>query len=253
MNTSSLSLLIADDNEVNRWVLAEQLQFWSQDIVQAHDGLDAWNCLQQRRFDMVFLDLGMPNLDGLSLMKRLRRTSVYAKSPIIAVTAHLLSNQRADVIEQGFDEVLLKPIVLADLQPVIARFGVLQFGFDIDHYVDAMLMKVSQNRVLADALLKKLLIDMPALFETLSQALRQQDFKVAWTYAHQVHGAFCFYGFDDFKAMAQALEQAVLECDAQQTIENFQLLQRHFRKLMRSRGAIFERLTTQDAEAMVKK
>ena len=244
MTASGWAILIADDNEMNRWILAEQLHHWSQDVVSVCDGLEAWEELQQRRFDIVFLDLSMPELDGLSLMKRLRATPLYANAPIIAVTAHLLPDQRSGVMAQGFDEVLLKPITLADLERCIARAGGLYVG-DVAVYADPLLEKVSFNRSLGEALLQQLLIDMPAQFANLDLALQVQDFEQAWVVAHKIHGGFCFYGFNDFKQLAQALEQALLDHDVEQIARYFEVLRHKFAGLMRERSAIFERIAAQ--------
>jgi len=242
---SVLSILIADDNELNRWVLAEQLQPWSHDIVQVCDGVEAWDITQQRRFDLVFLDLGMPNLDGVSVMQRLRATRSYAKCPIIAVTAHLMLEQRAAIVAKGFDVVLLKPVMLSELQYWMSRFcGSGQIG-DIAVYADALLQKVSHNRNLGEALFKKLLLDMPAQFESIDQALQKLDFDAAWMGAHKVDGTFCFYGFEDFRSIAQALEQALLERDVVQAGEQLQYLQRKFRGLIHRRQVLIDRLGTQ--------
>ena len=121
MILTELSILIADDNEMNRWLLAEQLSVWSNDVALACDGLEAWNLLQDRQYSMVFLDVNMPGLNGFELVKKARTESPNRLTPIIAVTAHVQTHQRYLLIEDGFNECLIKPIVLADLQHVISR------------------------------------------------------------------------------------------------------------------------------------
>lgn len=245
MTISPCSILIADDNEMNRWVLEEQLRLWSQDVEVACDGLEAWDKLQQRRFHIVFLDLSMPQMDGLTLMKQMRGLPSYAKVPIIAVTAHLLPEQRSAVMAQGFDDVLIKPVMFTDLKQWITRLGHPLNASDVDVYADILLKKVSFNRNLGEALLKKLLIDMPAQFQDLELALERRDLEEAKVRAHKIHGGFCFYGFDDFKELAQATEQALLDHDFKQAGQHLQVLKSQFRGLISERSAIFERLTSQ--------
>jgi HPt (histidine-containing phosphotransfer) domain-containing protein len=193
----------------------------------------------------VFLDIGMPRLDGLTLMKRMRGLPIYAKLPIIAVTAHLLPEQRSSIMAEGFDDVLIKPVMLSDLQKWIARLSNPPKGSDVDVYADILLEKVSFNRNLGEVLLKKLLIDMPAQFDHLELALQRSDLEEAKATAHKIHGGFCFYGFDDFKKLALSTEQALLDNDLKQAGQHFQTLRHQFRGLMRERSTIFERLSSQ--------
>lgn len=236
--SSALALLVADDDELNRLVLTEQLRRWSQDIVEVCDGLQAWQQLQQRQFDMIFLDLNMPQLDGLSLTQRLRATPAYAKTPIIAVTAHLLPEQHQNVLGHGVDEIAYKPVLADDLQRLFTRTGLIKSTDGASCYADVLLEKASYNRALGEALLMQLLTDMPLQFARLNQALKNQDFSLARMMAHKIHGGFCFFDFEDFRDIAHCLEQATIQQNAWVALHYCQQLQQKLHILTQQRGDI---------------
>ncbi len=241
MTSSDLSILIVDDNEMNRWLLAEQLQFWSNDIVQAGNGGEAWALLQHNDYDLAFLDVNMPVMDGVELFKKVRQ-QLHRRAIFIAVTAHAQQQQQRKLLDQGFDDCLIKPVVLADLQRIISQYRGATNKVDVDLYATTLLHKVGYNRQLGEVLLKKLFAETPEQFEEIEQALRQQQTRQAWEIAHKLHGGFCFYGFDDFRPLAERLEQSLLDSDLEDAQFHLLRLQEKFAQVMNSRVEVFARL-----------
>lgn len=232
MMQTDLSLLIADDNEINRWLLAEQLSGWSEDITLACDGLEAWALLQSRQYSMVFLDVNMPGMTGFEIVKKARTESLNCLSPIIAVTAHVQSYQRHLLIEGGFNDCLTKPIVLADLQQVISDWYKPVTLLSSQYYAQTLLQKVEHNRELGQLFLQKLFQEVPTQIASLEQALQNQQYPLALDIAHKLQGSFCFYGFDDFRTIAGQLEQGLLVADRAKAEHQFQLLSARFADLL---------------------
>ena len=114
-------LLVADDNETNRIVLAEMLAQTGVQVSMAENGQDAvaaWQRAQAagRAFDLLLLDITMPVLDGMSALAEIRRMEAGKQGvPAIAVTANAMPNQVADYIMGGFDTHLAKPFRRKDL------------------------------------------------------------------------------------------------------------------------------------------
>lgn len=246
MTKTALSILIADDNEMNRWLLAEQMQHWSNDISLACDGKEAWGLLQQRQYSLVFIDVNMPVMNGHDLIKKARADAANQAVPMIAITAHIQNCQRHLLIADGFNECLIKPIVLADLQRVVNQWCVSNNGKSGDYYADVILEKVQHNRELGRVFMQKLFAETPGQIASLEQTLQKQQCRQAWEIAHQLHGTFCFYGFEDFRTVARSLEQHLLEADIVKATQQFQQLAAKFTDLQNMKPCLADRLGSVD-------
>lgn len=242
MILTDLSILIADDNEMNRWLLAEQLGCWSDDITLAVDGRDAWGFLQQQQYALVFLDVNMPGLTGFELVKKVRAGSVNQASVVIAITAHVQSHQKHLLIDDGFNDCLIKPIVLADLQRIIAQWRAPAGDSDSHYYANSVLERVDSNRELGRQFLQKLFQELPLQMEALEQALHRRSAELALPIAHKLHGSFCFYGFADFRAIASRLEQSLIAGDIAEVWLHFQQLAAKCEALLDMRSELLTRM-----------
>ncbi len=244
MELAALSILIADDNEMNRWLLAEQMQYWCDDIALACDGREAWELLQQKHYSLVFIDVNMPVMNGWELIKRIRADTNYRSVPMIAITAHVQSQHRHLLIADGFNDCLIKPIVLADLQRVISQWCVPadEAKGNSDYYANALLEKVEHNSELGHVFLQKLFAETPNLLNHLEQTIKGHQSLQAWELAHKLHGTFCFYGFEDFRVLAGSVEQCLLEADVDGAAQQFQLLVAKFTDLENMKSDVESRL-----------
>ena len=106
-----LRILLAEDNEINLLAMKAQLERGGHDIIVARDGVEALERYYSDTFDVALVDIQMPNLDGIEVVKRIRANEADSfHLPVFAVTAYALDSQRVQFIEAGFDEVLTKPI-----------------------------------------------------------------------------------------------------------------------------------------------
>lgn len=238
---TALSILIADDNEMNRWLLAEQMQYWTDNISLASDGGDAWNLLQKNLYSLVFIDVNMPVMNGDELIKKVRAGSINQSVPMIAITAHVQSQRRHLLIADGFNDCLIKPIVLADLQRVVSEWCMSPNGKDGDYYADTLLEKVEHNRKLGRLFLQKLFADVPVQLSNLEQALQNQESEQACEMAHKLHGTFCFYGFGNFRELAGGLEQCLLNADIPNAMQQFKLISAKFSDLQNMKAKLENR------------
>jgi len=117
-----LNILIAEDNLVNQVVASRMLMKLGHSIVIASNGVEALRLLQQRRFDLVLMDIQMPEMDGLTATKRIREDEASGGSriPIVALTAHAMAGDRERYLASGMDGYISKPITTLELQSVIA-------------------------------------------------------------------------------------------------------------------------------------
>lgn len=116
-----LSVLLAEDHEVNQELFRTQLERLGCAVRLASDGREALAAFDGADFDLVLTDLFMPNMDGYETAKALRARG-YAK-PIIAVTASAIKGERDKCIEAGMNDVLVKPFKRKDLEDMLAFWG----------------------------------------------------------------------------------------------------------------------------------
>jgi sigma-B regulation protein RsbU (phosphoserine phosphatase) len=118
MNAEPSSLLIVDDEELNREGLARPLQRHGYAVSLAKSGREAIELLGERHFDLVLLDIMMPGMNGLEVLKFLRRIDSLIDLPIIMETARGESEDIVEALELGANDYVTKPL---DLPVVLAR------------------------------------------------------------------------------------------------------------------------------------
>src|SRR5437588_5268563 len=118
MAASQTSLLVVDDNEMNRDMLSRRLQRQGYDVSVAHDGSRALELIRDQRFDLVLLDVMMPGLNGLEVLKILREAHSATDLPIIMATARGDSADIVQALRLGANDYVTKPL---DFPVVLAR------------------------------------------------------------------------------------------------------------------------------------
>jgi signal transduction histidine kinase/CheY-like chemotaxis protein len=121
-DTRSLRLLVAEDNEVNREVLAAMISHLGHEPRFAHDGRAALDAAEREHFDLVLMDLHMPELDGVAATRAIRALpGAPSRVPIVALTADAFAETRERCFAAGMDAFLSKPVSLDALAQVLAR------------------------------------------------------------------------------------------------------------------------------------
>ncbi|HEU4413606.1 MAG TPA: response regulator, partial [Candidatus Angelobacter sp.] len=128
-SSEALRILLAEDNLINQKLAVRLLESLGHTVTVAHNGREALDVLSSGIFDLVFMDVQMPEMDGLAATREIRK-SPHAKwrgLPIIAMTAHAMKGDRESCIDAGMDGYLAKPINRQLLQQaieyVMARVG----------------------------------------------------------------------------------------------------------------------------------
>lgn len=121
IDLTGLKLLIAEDNILNQKVMESFLKRWDVEVVMVADGEEAINALKKSRFDMILMDLEMPNVDGYEAASRIRTMDDPTKRniPIIALTAAALNEVREQVYAVGMNDYVTKPFNPIELKKKI--------------------------------------------------------------------------------------------------------------------------------------
>jgi two-component system, cell cycle response regulator DivK len=108
-------ILLVEDNEMNRDMLSRRLVRRGFDVLLAEDGLKGVEVATSEQPDLVLMDLSLPGIDGWEATRRLKADPQTAAIPVIALTAHAMSQDRDKAIEVGCDDFDTKPIDLTRL------------------------------------------------------------------------------------------------------------------------------------------
>jgi two-component system cell cycle response regulator DivK len=114
-------ILIAEDNATNRELFRELLEARGYTVVEACDGTEALQMMEQVLPDILLLDIGMPVLDGFAVVRAIRESPRLAALPVLAVTAYAMQGDRERVLNSGFDGYLSKPINAKSLAEELER------------------------------------------------------------------------------------------------------------------------------------
>ena len=252
LNSPSFSVLIADDNNINRLLLKNQLEGRCQKITVANEGVEALKYVTKERFDLVLLDLQMPGHSGHELIKMIRQDHcINRETPVIAITAHAQLSQRKKIIAEGFDECLIKPILAEQLDEIIDLWkspaNPLPQTVSQD-YPRQILNKTCQNYDLALTIAKKLFVELPQQLKHIETALKHQQPGLALEITHKLHGSVSFCGLTDIQKPANSLEQNLLNNDYREATASFRTLQDVIRKFTKSENAILAVLSKRNSQ-----
>jgi signal transduction histidine kinase/AmiR/NasT family two-component response regulator len=114
-------VLVVDDHPVNRRVIRLFLEPFECELLEAENGQQALDALAREAVDIVLMDVNMPVLDGLEATRRLRKDPRFARLPVIALTADVMSSQIKTCLEAGCDAHVAKPIDLRNLLSAMDR------------------------------------------------------------------------------------------------------------------------------------
>ena len=116
-------VLLVDDDEMNRFFGKALIGSLGVSVEVAESGEETLQLLQETVFDLVFMDISMPDMDGYETTRQIRRDRRFAALPVVALTAHAIAGERERCLAAGLDDYLTKPFELEQLQMAIWRWS----------------------------------------------------------------------------------------------------------------------------------
>jgi two-component system cell cycle response regulator DivK len=122
------TILYVEDNHSNVIVVQRVAKNLGCDLLVAVDGQTGLDIARSKLPDLILMDIGLPDIDGLEVTSLLRAETATAQTPIVAVTAHAMNGDRQRCIAAGCDEYLSKPYQVKELSAIIHQFLGSQIG-----------------------------------------------------------------------------------------------------------------------------
>ncbi|MGL4613810.1 MAG: response regulator, partial [Shewanella sp.] len=207
-----LTVLAVDDNFANLKLIDTLLNELVTTVVSVNSGEEAVKQAKIRTFDLIFMDIQMPGTDGISATKQIRQDSLNRNTPIIAVTAHAIAEERELILGSGMEGYLPKPIDEAALKVVINRWIARPKFTHFDLHTlnwELCLTQANHKPDLALEMLRMLLDSLPQTVESIQQSLNQHDPHPLLSTIHKLHGASCYCGVPTTQRLCQEIETAL--------------------------------------------
>lgn len=206
------NVLAVDDMEINLRLLTTWLKNTNLQLTLAYSGADAVAQCKEHEFDVILMDVQMPNMDGLEATKLIRQTDLNLGTPIIAVTAHAFKEEQDRLLASGMDDYLPKPINLSDLIDLIKRWC--QIADPINEEQPSFdwslaLKRANQNEEAAKDILQQFVQQLPDLVESIEQASQLENYDEMQAKVHQLHGVCCYTGVPAMLTLCADMEGAL--------------------------------------------
>lgn len=214
-------VLVVDDSETNRLVAGEMLKKAGHSVEMAEDGQSAIDAAARSDYDVIFMDVSMPGLDGLEATRAIRaRGGRAARIPIVALTAHAMSGDRERCLAAGMSDYVTKPLRGAELAMAVER--VLARGDDpavpptvpdtarrADADVDPHALRVLEeglDRETAERLIGIFCREVPGRIARIRAAAARCDDKILHAEAHALKSSAATFGARRLSELAADIE-----------------------------------------------
>ncbi|EAR54735.1 putative sensor histidine kinase/response regulator [Photobacterium sp. SKA34] len=230
-----LTVMAVDDNPANLKLISALLGERVETVITATGGKKAVEYAKNKAFDLIFMDIQMPEMDGVTACQKIHDTALNHNTPVIAVTAHAMAGERERLINAGMDDYLTKPIEEHILQQILAKWiapttpqatpsSVSRALVTLEGQVNDLAPVKKNNNVsfdwdlalkqaagkvdLAHDMLQMLLDFMPEVEMLVNEALDGKDVEL-WSPIHKLHGSCAYSGVPRLKNLCLEIETAL--------------------------------------------
>ncbi|OTW26342.1 two-component sensor histidine kinase BarA [Vibrio parahaemolyticus] len=232
-----LTVLAVDDNPANLKLISALLKERVETVTACSNGQQAVNLATEKKYDLIFMDIQMPLMDGVTACQNIKELELNKDTPVIAVTAHAMAGERDRLLAAGMDDYLTKPIEEHVLQQVLVHWNpntcTESIGKVAPSYVDepaseapataentqpdviidwqAALKQSANKEDLAKDMLRMLIDFIPEVEEVVDHALEQDDYsrEELIHVIHKLHGSSSYCGVPRLKSLCATLEHAL--------------------------------------------
>jgi|HubBroStandDraft_6_1064221.scaffolds.fasta_scaffold01339_6 PAS domain S-box-containing protein len=227
-----LRILVAEDNPVNQELVLHLLERRGHSVIVAENGRQALAAIEKHKFDLVLMDVQMPEMGGIEATQAIREKekSTGTHLPIVAMTAHAMRGDRERCIEAGMDSYLAKPLDPRTFLQTVESMGSSEIpkpAFPAEQTEEAsppiaggpdesaLLARFNGNHKLLQTLVKAFLEDAPKMMDRIRKAVTARDAAALADAAHALKGSVGNFGpsspFETARRMELSARQGTLE------------------------------------------
>lgn len=232
-NIVPIKVLAVDDNEANLKLIKTLLLEQVGSVITASNGLEAVELCKTEKYALIFMDIQMPVMDGISALLEIKAKTFNDSTPIIAVTAHALHGEKDKLIEQGFNSYLSKPIDEAMLNHTIYEYvDINDFSTHNSRTKKIKVASAIQTPLISaqtiaiidwplalkragnkEALAKEMLIgltkSLPEAKTHINEAITSHDIEQLKALIHKLNGACCYSGVPNLGKITHQIETSL--------------------------------------------
>ncbi|CAH7133851.1 sensor histidine kinase BarA [Vibrio chagasii] len=235
-----LTVMAVDDNPANLKLITALLKERVETVISCTSGQQAIDKATETQFDIIFMDIQMPQMDGVTACQNIKKLANNANTPVIAVTAHAMTGERDRLLEAGMDDYLTKPIEEHVLQQVLIHWS--PTSDEVEHIekinpdhpavsaeVDnnpvsesnssehkniiidwqAAMKQAANKEDLARDMLQMLVDFIPEVYDAAEKAIEDTDYPVEQLIhiIHKMHGSSSYSGVPRLKSVCATIEK----------------------------------------------
>lgn len=234
-----MRVLLVEDNAFNQAVAMEVLEKLGCEVVPASNGRKAVQAFDTQPFDVILMDIQMPEMDGFEATRLIRAKETSRRTPIIAQTAHAFAEDKARCLEAGMDDYVSKPIKTSDLLRCLQRFAspTSRSPSHVSNPTDTSLAEkldqVDESRFDLRALLDSLsgdedclreMVDLfftqvPFALDEICTAAREKEWEQVARHCHTLKGSFATFHALGLIDTTEEIERASRQLDFKKALE----------------------------------
>jgi signal transduction histidine kinase/DNA-binding response OmpR family regulator len=234
----TVCVLVVEDNEMNQSLIKHLFKNWKLDFDLASNGIEAISKLKNKKYNLILMDIQMPEMDGYTATQEIRNNLKLA-IPIIAMTAHALTGEKEKCLGYGMDDYISKPIREEELHSLITKFTAINQNAvqknitadkspDAYRYINLKYMKeISNGNTEYEKTVTGQFIEaIPVEIKLLEDSFRINDLTILRQTAHNLKTTISIMGLDDnVQACLDALEYENLDnLELQQKIDTVKVI-----------------------------
>ncbi len=242
--TGPLRILLAEDGLANQKLAVGLLKRWGHHVTIANNGREAVDLWESEPFDLILMDIQMPEMDGIDATRliREREEGTDAHISIIAMTAHALKGDKEKCLAAGMDAYVSKPIRQRELQAAIAGLCIQtsvpaadQQSISDEELIqwDAAIEAVDHDRQLLNDVVSEAIGEIPELLRQLHEAAVNRDAAVLQRAAHTIRGCLRIFDVKRVELLAGEIEQLGKDTSWENLPSLVQVLDRDLQQVLR--------------------
>lgn len=213
-------ILVAEDNKLNQLFIGQLLKQWDTKVTFANNGIDAHSLHIKNSYDIILMDLHMPEMDGFDATKAIRRTDT--KTPIIACSADVFEASRKKAFNAGVNYYITKPIKEEILKNILAKALFLDSKITEDIQpvnnptkvkedttllnLEFLISTFQGNKDFIKSVLEIFINETPSDYELLNLQIQKKQYKEAGNTAHKIKSSFRTLGITKMSPLLEEIE-----------------------------------------------